>query len=731
MQHARSEDLRRDALLGALAALVCAVLVIVVVHLLLLIGGVFGVAGVPAVAGLAGFALVHGGTVSASAELALSGLPDATLGFLGLQDAGDLGGYARLGIPLSSLVLLPLAAAIATGWVVRSHIRNVATFALAAALVYAIIVFVVALVGTVNLDIGDLAAQLGEAPLDYESEAVARAFSFQYGPSPMSNAAWGFLWFAIGITIGSLSGVAGHFSTLPPVARRLLLGTLAAVAVSVLLTVIIAVVGSVLASVQGGSRVPEDALAEGGEFGNSLTGIFVLFLVLPALVGNLWLFAYGVPIGYSQKPDFSSVPFISEALAGMPLSASLLGAGDFSVAWRVLLLAPIIGIVVGGVVVARRAPVQERWWNAALVAVPYTATALLAATLFNASTEVNFKGVSDLLPILSQFVPMAGAVADPIIGVGEDGLRMNLGAYAAWMLLYLPLGAAFAAVGGLVLGGRGGAQGAVQASTEGGAVGSGALAWGAGNLPRSVPRPVLLAAGGLGVILVGALVTSIVFGNLNRESSYLAKSGNNLTFIEWTKESGDRISGSVEYMYASESYEPDTNTTPFTGTKNGSEVTVEMVTSDTVAEWQGVIDGDELILSLDNSTDQPEEQVFVEASRSEYEEERDLLEKNLAKQQREYEKEQEEADKRQAEQDRRDQAAGDLEELEIYLGEILYGDEFDSEPSLEAQTDLVNDSAVALEENLEAYYGEDVEEHTSDASYVVGVLEDYRTGKLS
>ena len=722
VQSVRAEGVRQDALMGALAALICAVLVLVTMHLLLFVGGVFSVAGVPSIAGFAGFALAHGGAVSASAELALSSLPDATLGFLGLQGMEDLGGYARLGLPLSSLVLLPLVGAVAAGWLVRNRVRNLAAFVLISALVYAIMVFVAALIGTVTLDIGDLAARLGEDPSEYESEAVARAFSFRYGPGPFSAAAWGFLWFAFGITLGSSSGVSERLSSIPPLGRRLLLGTVAAVAVSVLLTVVMVVVGVVLSTVTGGgaSGAPEDAFAESGGFGGALTAIFVLFLALPALVGNLWLFAHGVPLGYSQEPDFSSVPFVSEALAGTPLSASLIGAGDFSVAWRLLLLAPVVGLVVGGIVTARRAPAPGRWWNAALVAVPYSATAIIAAALFNASAGVNFTGVSDLLPILSQFVPVAGLAAEPIGGIAEEGLQMSVGAHAAWMLLYLPLGAAFAAAGGLALAGRGGLD-QVQASTEGAReAGSRALAWGAGNLPRSIPRPVLLATGGLGVLLVGGLAASIVFGNLNRQSSYLEKSGNSLTFIQWTKESGDRISGEAEFMYASESYEPGTDTVAFTGTREGSEVTLEMTSSDTVAEWQGVVDGDELIMNVGNSAGEPDERVFVEASREEYQEERALLEEELAKQQRRYERDQ-----------RRQQAAGDLEEMEIYLGELLYGDEYESEPSLSTQTEAVQNDAVALEENLEAYYGEDVEDHVSDADAVMDILADYRDGKQS
>ncbi len=722
MQSVRAEGVRQNALMGTLAALICAVLVLVAMHLLLFVGGVFGVAGVPSVAGFAGFALAHGGAVSASAELALSGLPDATRGFLGLQGVEDLGGHARLGIPLTSLVLLPLVVAIASGWLVRGRVRNLAAFVLVSALVYAVITFVIALIGTVTLDIGDLAAQLGEDPAEYESEAVARAFSFRYGPGPFSTAAWGFLWFALGAALGSSAGVSERLSSIPPLARRLLLGTVAAVAVSVLLTIFMVVVGVVLSTVTGGgaSGAPEDAFAGSGGFGGALTAIFVLFLALPALVGNLWLFAHGVPLGYSQEPDFSSVPLVSEALAGTPLSASLIGAGDFSVAWRLLLLAPVIGLVVGGIVTARRAPAAQRWWNAALVALPYSATAILAAALFNASAEVDFTGVSDLLPILSQFVPVTGLAAEPMGGIAEEGLQMSLGARAAWMLLYLPLGAAFAAAGGLALAGRRGLD-QVQASTEGAReAGSRALAWGAGNLPRSIPRPVLFVAGGLGILLVGGLAASIVFGNLNRQSSYLEKSGNNLTFIQWTKESGDRISGEAEFMYASESYEPETDTVAFTGTREGSEVTVEMVGSDTVAEWQGVVDGDELIMNVGNSAGEPNERVFVEASREEYQEERTLLEEELAKQQRQYERDQ-----------RRQQAAGDIEEMEVYLGELLYGDEYESEPSLSTQTEAVQNDAIALEENLEAYYGEDVEEHVSDADAVLNVLEDYRDGKQS
>ncbi len=79
-----------------------------------------------------------------------------------------------------------------------------------------------------------------------------------------------------------------------------------------------------------------------------------MFALLPAGVGALWHLAHGLPVGLQNAPDLSAVPLVGQALKDMKLSASLLGDWPFSGTWRLLLLAPVVGLVLGGRRRARR-----------------------------------------------------------------------------------------------------------------------------------------------------------------------------------------------------------------------------------------------------------------------------------------------------------------------------------------------------------------------------------------
>jgi hypothetical protein len=65
-------------------------------------------------------------------------------------------------------------------------------------------------------------------------------------------------------------------------------------------------------------------------------------------VGTLWLLAHGLPVGLQHAPDLSGVPLIGKALKDVPLSASLLGDWPFAGTWRLLMLAPVVGLLLGG-----------------------------------------------------------------------------------------------------------------------------------------------------------------------------------------------------------------------------------------------------------------------------------------------------------------------------------------------------------------------------------------------
>ena len=74
---------------------------------------------------------------------------------------------------------------------------------------------------------------------------------------------------------------------------------------------------------------------------------------------------------------------------------------------------------------ARGAPQNERWWQGALVAVPYTAFATLVALLFRITAVLSVSGLT---------------------------LDLALGASLPWLLALLPVGGALGAIGGLLAG---------------------------------------------------------------------------------------------------------------------------------------------------------------------------------------------------------------------------------------------------------------------------------------
>jgi hypothetical protein len=92
-----------------------------------------------------------------------------------------------------------------------------------------------------------------------------------------------------------------------------------------------------------------------------------------------------------------------------------------------LLLGPLLGLLVGGLVAARGAPPGTRWQQGALVALPYAAIALLAAVLVGASADLTLAEAANV--------------------------RVAFRASLAWLLLLVPAGAVLGALGGLLSGG--------------------------------------------------------------------------------------------------------------------------------------------------------------------------------------------------------------------------------------------------------------------------------------
>jgi hypothetical protein len=385
----------REIVAGVLAAVGVAGLLLGLVYALLALRGAFEDPSVPWTMGLVVFSLVHGGAFSLSIP------PGPSL--LGI------GGSLWLGLPPTSFALLPFVALLSLGRFVARWTQTAIVFACTAAATYALVVGVIAAIGTASFEGAD-----GGATVDFAADPL--------------SAVWRAFLLAV---VGALLGTAAvHGPLLPTRIRQVARGALAAIGISLLVTVLLAVV---LLVVQGADAPPQQVadgqatqlVREDSPAGRALGGVGVLFALLPALFGTLWLFAHGLPMGLQGAQDLANIPLIGGALADAPLQASLLGNWPGGNAWRLLLLGPVIGLVAGGMLAARGAPQDERWWQGSLVAVPYAAFATLAAVLFRINAEISVSGVI---------------------------LDLALGANLPWLLALVPVGGALGALGGLLAG---------------------------------------------------------------------------------------------------------------------------------------------------------------------------------------------------------------------------------------------------------------------------------------
>jgi hypothetical protein len=192
----------------------------------------------------------------------------------------------------------------------------------------------------------------------------------------------------------------------------------------VLLVVILSVAqGADAPTQQVTGGLPTQFVQEDSPAGGLLSAVGVLFALLPAILGTMWLFAHGLPMGLQGAQDLASLPLIGPALADAPLQVSLVGSWPGGNAWRLLLLGPVLGLVAGGVLAARGAPRNERWWQGALMVVPYVAFAAIVALLCRITAEFS---------------------------VAAFNLDLSFGASLPWLLALLPVGGALGALGGLV-----------------------------------------------------------------------------------------------------------------------------------------------------------------------------------------------------------------------------------------------------------------------------------------
>jgi hypothetical protein len=388
-------DVGREIMVGVLAAVGVAGLLLGLVYVLLALRGAFEDPSVPRTVGLVVFSLVHGGAFSVSVP------PGPSL--LGI------GGSLWLGLPPTSFALLPFVALLALGRIVARWTRTAILFACSAAVTYALVVGVLAAVGAASFEGTD-----GGATVDFAAD-------------PFSAAWRAFLLAGIGALLGA---VAVHGSLLPARIRQVVRGAFTAIGISLVVTVLLAVILTIVQGADAPTQQVADGQAtqlvrEDSPAGRALGGIGVLFALLPALFGTLWLFAHGLPMGLQGAEDFANIPLIGGALADAPLQVSLLGNWPGGNAWLLLLLGPVLGFVVGGMLAARGAPPNERWWQGALIAVPYTAFAALVAVLFRIAAEISVSALT---------------------------LDLALGASLPWLLALLPVGGALGALGGLLAG---------------------------------------------------------------------------------------------------------------------------------------------------------------------------------------------------------------------------------------------------------------------------------------
>lgn len=388
----------RDALWGLALAVSVAAAAVALIYLLLFLYELFGDPEIPYSLGLVLYALMHGGAASVEVP--------PTQALLGI------GGSLRLGLPISSFALFPFLALLFGARIISSRVRALFPFAAGAILSYALIVGVFSVVGGASMEGG-------------EETTVSLA------AAPFSAAIWGLLWAFLGVTLGV---AASRGPLLPSGVRQVVWGGLWAAGTSTVLAVLLAIILALVQQATGAEgtgaaaqQIPEDfgrsITTEGSGAQGVLAAIGVFFTLLPMALGTLWLLANGLPVGLQNIPDLSQIPFVGPELADLTLRVSLLGSWPFWVGWRLLLIAPMVGLVLGGMVAARGATPSERWWQGALVRIPYTAIALVVALMVSVTAN---------LTIMSGEINVAFRASLP------------------WLLLLLPAGALLGGVGGFL-----------------------------------------------------------------------------------------------------------------------------------------------------------------------------------------------------------------------------------------------------------------------------------------
>ena len=377
----------REILAGVLVAMAVAGLTLSLIYALLALRGAFADPSVPRTLGLVIFSLIHGGALWANVPAGPS--------------LFGIGGSLELGLPVTSLALLPFVALLGLARVAARRIETTVFFACITAATYAVVVSLLAVLSTASI------------------EGAGQGAAAEVAADPLSTAWRAFL---LAILAAFLGAAVSHGPLLPVRLRQVIRGALAAVGISLAITLLLAVIlfvaqtGGDAGTQQLPQGLPTQSAQGDSSTGGPLAAVGILFALLPAVLGTLWLFAHGLPMGLQGAQDLATVPLIGPALADIPLRVSLLGHWPGGNAWRLLLLGPMVGLVAGGMLAARGAPRNERWWQGALTVIPYAAFAALAAVLCRITAELSIAALSlDLafgtsLPWLFALLPAGGAL---------------------------------------------------------------------------------------------------------------------------------------------------------------------------------------------------------------------------------------------------------------------------------------------------------------------------------
>src|SRR5215217_4681525 len=218
-------DAGREILSGVLVALGVAGLLVGLVYALLALRGAFDDPSVPRTLGLVVFSLVHGGAFSVSVPSAPSLL--------------GIGGSFWLGLPPTSFALLPFVALLVLGRFVARRTESTLLFACSTAITYALVVSLLAALGSISV-----------------AGADEGATTVGYAADPLSA---GWRAFLLALVAALLGAAVAHGPLLPGRLRQVLRGALVAIGISLVITVLLAVI---LVVVQGAEAPTQQQVAD-------------------------------------------------------------------------------------------------------------------------------------------------------------------------------------------------------------------------------------------------------------------------------------------------------------------------------------------------------------------------------------------------------------------------------------------------------------------------------------